>query len=122
VSQFDDVFAESAVPEMLERMGTTIRYVPVDADPVELTAAISELKDRPEAEDDGRKRVKRLLVAFSTDPDSPYGGVPNPATNAKIEIAGVSWPIGDIDLGGGVARVTVERHVPVERSRSGYRK
>lgn len=124
-SVFDELFAESGVPALMEMLGTAeVVYQEPEEDDVTLTAIVGNMEV---VEDEGassggrRKRYARYFL-ISRDPDGPYGGVAEPRLAAVIVYDGQSWAVESIESQGGtLVRLGCERIGVVERSRQGYR-
>lgn len=124
-SAFDQMFAESGVPALMETMGTTgIVYLEPEENPVELTAIVGhmEVVEVEDGSSHGRRKIARRGVIIATDPDGDYAGVAEPRLSAQVEIDGQWWDVEAIEpQTGSLARLTVVRKVVTEMSRAGYR-
>ena len=124
-SVFDEIFAEAAVPALMETLGTTaIRYHEPEHDPVTLTAIVghTDVAEEDGASSNGRRKVARRCVTVTIDPDSDYGGVEIPRLSGDFEIDGEMWAIKGIESQtASLVKFECERKTSVEVSRSGYR-
>jgi len=120
---FADIFAESALPSLLDTLGDSITYTPAGGDDVSLTAVVGQ-EERGELEvEHGRRLRREREVTIATDPDGPYGGVAAPALNDTVTIDSESWAVESISSkADGVATLLVVRFGDVERSQEGYRR
>lgn len=125
-SAFDQMFADSGVPALMDVLGTAeVKYLDPEVDPVTLTAIVGnmEVVEEQGGSSGGRRKRAVRSVIISTDPDSDYGGVASPRLSAEIEMPdGEVWSIEGIEAKGeSLVNLTCTRKTVSELSRSGYR-
>ena len=123
MSLFDDMYASSAAPLMLEIMGDSVTYEDDATDPVTLTAIQSPIAITEEDVDHGQDRRYRTSITITTDPTGDYKGVANPMIGARVTISGVVWTVDDIEpKSASLVVLHLLRVGSIERTRTGLRK
>lgn len=119
MSAFDDDFAAAGAPQLFEQLGRDVVYAAPQVDAVTLTGIVGVIGTRP---DDGTDGLKRLLTRTVTISTAALGGIPDPVDTATVTIDGVEWTVEGIERQTAtVARLSLTRTEPRERSRAGYR-
>lgn len=114
-----DTYMGEARGVVMETLGQSLTYNDPEADPVTLTGIVGAIGTRDEGGPEGRTRKLTRTVTLST---AAVGGVPDPVDTATVTIGGVVWSVEGIErMTGSVAKLTLTRDEPVERSRPGYR-
>ncbi len=124
MSKFSDLVNSMGVPLLMDQLGDvdSVVYTPAGGVPVTLTAIIGPEETEQGQDEGGRcERVTREVV-ITTDPDSEYGGVAEPATNATATAKDATWAVEEIlSKTDSLARLQLLRKGITERSRPGYR-
>lgn len=122
-SAFDLQFAESGAPALLAQFGQTVTYTPAGGTAVALTAIVHAEEERESEHPDGRRLTRTRQVDFSSDADSPDGGVAAVKLFDTLTIGGVTYAVHAV-LAKTHAMTSVEtiRTEDLQRSGDGYRR
>lgn len=117
-----DALAAEAWAFHFELWGRTVTYTPAGGEAVELTGMVGPVRSQPdEGYELGRRLIELVEITITTDPDSEFGGVADPAENATVTIGSTVWPVESIDEHCGLTVLHCRRELAVERSRPSYR-
>lgn len=121
-SDFDTLYAQTALPNFHDWFGEAITYTVDGA----VTAIASAIVDDQQAEDqtreDGRVQIGWLAVSINRDADSAAGGVADPRLDAILTIRGDRYAVDAITgQNANFTTLRVIRVESIEKSRQGYR-
>jgi len=113
VSRFQTISAPCGLAVLMGEHGQALAstYTPRDGDPVSLTAVWGAELVEEDAVREGTRQFQTRTVLVSTDPDSPHGGVTDPALEDRITHPdGTVWSVADFLARSGVyAKLIVTR-------------
>lgn len=130
-SIFDTMMGSVGVDALMSTLGDAVavkyRVAGVPGATVELTAIWSELPDAVDedapAPGSGRVRRRQARCIVTRDPDSAYGGVAEPRSDAQIVRNGEAWDVVHFERRGeALVTLIVQRIVPLEVTAPGYRR
>ena len=125
MTAFDEIYSDSAVPALMDHMGTAVTYLDPEEDDLELTAIVSntDVVEVDGAASGGRRKRQMRSFTVARDPAGPYGGVEHPKLGGAFRMAdGEVWEIEAIESQGeSLMRCACGRKSVVEQSRAGYR-
>jgi len=121
-SRFDSMFASMGRPTLMDHLGEGgddgdhVVYTPLDRDPQQLVAILTEDPENVEAGEQGRTRQRTMLAIVSVE------DVPDPQPGDKLAVDGLVWVVREIaSRSASVSRLRLVRAGSVERSRPAYR-
>lgn len=128
-SDFETMFAASAVPALMIHQARGIVYRPA-ATPsgapaaVDLSAMVGSEEAREIVREDGGTVVERVrVVTFSRDPHGTYGGVARPAIHDQVEIDADVYEVRSVsNQNADLVNVECWRLPASEKSRDDYRR
>lgn len=127
MSRHDADFERFGRPALFSYQGRLVDYVDPMADPVEITAVVSEADAKQRAEDGDRTVVRRRNVTIGRDPLSTDGGIAAPRAEANgkpvyFVIDGEIWTIESLALTATKATCVCIQTGTVEFARDQYRR
>jgi hypothetical protein len=128
-SDFETLFAASAVPSLMQHQGRGVVYHPAPRAgaiqaAVDLTALVGSEEAREVERDGGGTMIERMrTVTFSRDPQSVYGGVQRPGLNDQLTVDGATYEVQAVsNQSADLVNVECRRLPTSEVARDGYRR
>lgn len=123
MSRFDSIMTGAGLLTSMGQHGQTVTYTgPGEFDSaVSLTAMVDDGSSAQVEGEDREMHERRCRVIVNTDTSSEYGGVADPAVNAKISIDGEVWAVMSVNtkLPGSLVELECQRGGQMARSRFG---
>ena len=118
MSIFDDLFQATAAPHLMRMFADEATYVPRQGPPQTFSAAIANVEEEEEFDDDGDRLVfERVPVTVLRRETPGFKHLESVSMSAKVDALGRRWAIDSVDeTSTNMSVVTLRRRVVTRRN------